>query len=268
VRYSSDFDTLVEEYTRYRTSYSDELFDTVAGYIGRSNGKRVLDAACGTGLATQGLIERGFVVTGIDVAERMLAVARASVRQDANAAFYSARAEALPFADGAFAGIICAQAFHWFDEARALAEFARVLVDGGALAIFWKHARSDDPYAQAVRALFTQWTGRSEAPMESSFRDSLAGFWGEVGRSGESRNGKLFADAELRMLRFGLRYSVDSYVGYHRSRENLRLALGDQREAFLDEVRERIGALAPASGEFTVEQDQFLYLARRRIAKS
>jgi len=268
VRYSSDFDTLVEEYTRYRTSYSDELFDTVAGYIGRSGGKRVLDAACGTGLATLGLIERGFSVTGIDVAERMLEVARASMRNDAHAAFYSGRAEALPFADGAFAGIICAQAFHWFDEARALAEFARVLVDGGALAIFWKHARSDDPYAQAVRALFTQWTGRAEAPMESSFRDSLAGFWAEVGRSGESRHGKLFADAELRMLRFGLRYTVDSYVGYHRSRENLRLALGDQREAFLDEVRQRIAALAPVSGEFTVEQDQFLYLARRSITTS
>jgi len=268
MRYPSDFDTLVEDYARYRTSYSDELFDAVAAYVGPASGKRVLDAACGTGLATFGLTDRGFAVTGIDVAERMLAVARATTPKNAHAAFYNARAEALPFADESFAGIICAQAFHWFDEGRALAEFARVLTDGGALAIFWKHARSDDPYAQAVRSLFTQWTGRAEAPMESSFRDSLAGFWAEVGRSGESRHGKLFGDAELRMLRFGLRYDVDSYVGYHRSRENLRIALGDQREAFLDEVRQRITALAPPSGEFTVEQDQFLYLARRRIARA
>src|SRR5215472_11481369 len=129
MRYPSDFDTLVEDYVRYRTSYSDELFDSVAAYVGPASGKRVLDAACGTGLATFGLTDRGFAVTGIDVAERMLAVARATTPANADTAFYNARAEALPFADEAFAGIICAQAFHWFDEGRALAEFARVLAD-------------------------------------------------------------------------------------------------------------------------------------------
>ena len=260
MRYASDFDTLVQEYTRYRTSYSEELFDTVAAFFRAPGSKRVLDAACGTGLATLGMLERGYAVTGIDVAERMLEAARASIP---NAAFYVSRAESLPFADDAFGGVICAQAFHWFDEPRALAEFARVLAPGGALAIFWKHARPDDPYARAVRTLFTHWTGRAEAPMESSFRDSLAAFWAEVG-AGEHRPDAMFADPQLRVLRFGLRYDVDSYVGYHRSRENLRIALGDAREAFLGSVRERIAAMAPLSGTFEVEQDQFLYLARKR----
>ena len=262
MRYASDFDTLVHEYTRYRASYSDGLFDAVAAFFGPPSSKRVLDAACGTGLAAQGLIERGYAVTGLDVAERMLDAARSGMPPDTSTAFYAGRAEALPFGDEAFAGVICAQAFHWFDEARALAEFARILVPGGALAIFWKHARPDDPYARAVRTLFTQWTGRAEAPMESSFRDSLAAFWAEVGSGGRPES--LFADAELRVLHFGLRYDVDSYVGYHRSRENLRLALGDAREAFLAAVRDRIADMAPPSGAFEVEQDQFLYLARKR----
>lgn len=263
MRYASDFDTLVHDYARYRTSYSDELFDSVAAFLGTPGDKRVLDAACGTGLGSRGMLERGYAVTGIDVAERMLEAARQSMPLDANAAFYAARAESLPFADEAFGGVICAQAFHWFDEARALAEFARVLAPGGALAIFWKHAAPDDPFARAVRTLFTQWTGRAEAPMESSFRDSLAAFWAEVGAVGH-RPEAMFADAELRMLHFGLRYDIDSYVGYHRSRENLRLALGDAREAFLAAVRERVAAMAPASGDFEVKQDQFLYLARKR----
>jgi ubiquinone/menaquinone biosynthesis C-methylase UbiE len=263
VRHLSDFDTLVEDYARYRTSYSDELFDAVASFVGRSSEKRVLDAACGTGLATRGMLDRGFAVTGIDVAERMLGVARSTMPPRADAAFYVARAEALPFADNAFAGVICAQAFHWFDEAAALSEFARVLSSGGGLAIFWKHARSDDPYARAVRTLFTEWTGRAEAPLESSFRDSLASFWEQVEHAGEPIPGAPFRVDGLRMMRFGLRYTVDSYVGYHRSRENLRIALGDQREAFLRAVRARILELAPPSGEFEVEQDQFLYCARK-----
>jgi ubiquinone/menaquinone biosynthesis C-methylase UbiE len=263
VRHPSDFDTLVEDYARYRTSYSDELFDALAAFIGSPGAKRILDAACGTGLSAVGMLQRGFAVTGIDVAQRMLEVARSSLPPGGDAAFYVGRAEALPFADNAFAGIICAQAFHWFDEAAALAEFSRVLVSGGALAIFWKHARPDDPYARAVRTLFTEWTGRAEAPLESSFRDSLAGFWSQVERGAEQAPDALFRDGELRMLRFGLRYTVDSYIGYHRSRENLRIALGDQREAFLSAARERIIELAPRSLEFEVEQDQFLYCARK-----
>jgi len=262
VKHVSDFDTLVEEYTRYRTSYSDELFDVIAAFFGPPSSKRVLDAACGTGLATRGMLARGYRVTGIDVAERMLGAARAELAANSDAVFYLARAEALPFADEAFAGIICAQAFHWFDERAALAEFARVLTRGGGLAIFWKHARPDDPYASAVRMLFTRWTGRAEAPLESSFRDSLAAFWSQVERGGELP-GAPFRDGELRMMRFRLKYDVDSYIGYHRSRENLRIALGDERESFLRAAREEIAALAPPDGRFEVEQDQFLYCARK-----
>ncbi|MBV8280906.1 MAG: class I SAM-dependent methyltransferase [Candidatus Eremiobacteraeota bacterium] len=263
MKHLSDFDTLVEEYARYRTSYSVELFDAIATYFGPPGDKRLLDAACGTGLATRGMLDRGYGVTGIDVAQRMLDVARAGTPADAGAAFYLGRAEALPFADGAFSGIICAQAFHWFDEAAALAEFSRVLAPGGGLAIFWKHARPDDPYARTVRSLFTQWTGRAEAPLESSFRDSLAGFWAQVARGDSPSEGAMFRNGELRMLRFRLHYDVDTYIGYHRSRENLRIALGDQRESFLHAARERVAELAPASGEFDVEQDQFLYCARK-----
>ncbi|MBV8171752.1 MAG: class I SAM-dependent methyltransferase [Candidatus Eremiobacteraeota bacterium] len=262
MKHLSDFDTLVEEYTRYRTSYSDELFAAIAAYFGAPQSKRVLDAACGTGLATRGMLARGYRVTGIDVAERMLGVARAEMAETTDAVFYIARAEALPFADEAFGGIICAQAFHWFDEAAALAEFARVLNRGAGLAIFWKHARPDDPYARAVRTLFTRWTGRAEAPLESSFRDSLAGLWAQVERGGELP-GAPFRDGELRMMRFRLHYTVDSYIGYHRSRENLRIALGSEREAFLQAARAEIEALAPSGGTFDVEQDQFLYCARK-----
>ena len=262
MKHLSDFDTLVEEYARYRTSYSVELFDAIATYFGPPGDKRLLDAACGTGLATRGMLDRGYGVTGIDVAQRMLDVARAGTPADAGAAFYLGRAEALPFADGAFSGIICAQAFHWFDEAAALAEFSRVLAPGGGLAIFWKHARPDDPYARTVRSLFTQWTGRAEAPLESSFRDSLAGLWAQVERGGELP-GAPFRDGELRMMRFRLHYTVDSYIGYHRSRENLRIALGSEREAFLQAARAEIEALAPSGGTFDVEQDQFLYCARK-----
>ena len=44
--------------------------------LGDVEGRRVLDAGCGTGYLTRLLARRGAVVTGIDVSSRMIALAR------------------------------------------------------------------------------------------------------------------------------------------------------------------------------------------------
>ena len=49
----------------------------------------------------------------------------------------AATAEAIPFRDRAFGAAVVAQAFHWFDGSRALAELHRVLTRGGRLAVVW-----------------------------------------------------------------------------------------------------------------------------------
>jgi len=46
-------------------------------------------------------------------------------------------AEALPLADHSMAGITVGQAMHWFDKARAAAEFRRVLQPGGRVGLIW-----------------------------------------------------------------------------------------------------------------------------------
>jgi len=97
---------------------------------------RVLDLAAGTGKLTGGLLDLGLDVTSVEPDADMLA--QLASRFPAARALAGA-AEAIPLADGSVDAVVVGQAFHWFDRAAALAEIARVLRPGGALAAFWNH---------------------------------------------------------------------------------------------------------------------------------
>jgi len=94
----------------------------------------VLDVAAGTGILTGQLLRAGRALVAVEPLPEMLAQLRRSLPAVPG---LQATAEALPFADGSFAGVTAAQAFHWFDAPAALAEAARVLEPGGVLAMVW-----------------------------------------------------------------------------------------------------------------------------------
>jgi ubiquinone/menaquinone biosynthesis C-methylase UbiE len=93
----------------------------------------VVDVAAGTGKLTSLLVARGFEVIAVEPVPEMRAVLQARVP---GAEVREGTAEAIPVDDGTAAAVTVAQAFHWFDPERALAEIARVLTGDGALLIF------------------------------------------------------------------------------------------------------------------------------------
>jgi SAM-dependent methyltransferase len=96
-------------------------------------GSRVLDAGCGPGVVCGLAAERGARPTGVDVAPGMLAEAR---RRLPELTFAQADVVALPFAAGSFDA--CVGGFvlnHLPAPEAAVAELARVLAHGGALAL-------------------------------------------------------------------------------------------------------------------------------------
>lgn len=262
-RFRSDFSSLATQYAAFRTSYGSDLFDTMVAFArapraddsieARPAGLRALDLACGTGLSTAGLLSHGYAVTGVDIAAGMLAQARQSVTGDC--AFYEARAEALPFADGAFELVSCAQAFHWFDPVKSFGEIARVLRRGGAVALYWKHALSDDPFETCAVELLREISGR-DVPfnVSRSLTDRFDEFWSER---------RALRDHEEWRLPLELSFSVESFVGYHSSREIARFQLGDRRMEFLTRLQKSVAEMAPG-GSFSVKAMQYLYLARKR----
>lgn len=125
-RQATGYDAFLSEITG-RTA--DALLD--AARVGR--GARLLDVATGPGHVAGLAAARGANATGVDIAESMLAIAR---RRWPAAAFRHADAHQLPFAGGSFDAITGNFALmHLGRPEHAVAEFARVLVPGGTLAV-------------------------------------------------------------------------------------------------------------------------------------
>jgi ubiquinone/menaquinone biosynthesis C-methylase UbiE len=98
-------------------------------------GERVLDVACGTGIATRLAAEAvgpTGTVTGADVNPGMLDVARAAVPARTGTTWHEAPAEDLRLPDSSYDAVLCSLGIMFFpDKPRALREMHRVLVPGG-----------------------------------------------------------------------------------------------------------------------------------------
>ncbi|HMD02847.1 MAG TPA: class I SAM-dependent methyltransferase [Candidatus Baltobacteraceae bacterium] len=220
---TGSFDELAETYERYRIGYADELYELVIEDR-LPAGARVLDVACGTGLVSAEFAARGYDVTGLDISEPMLAHARRRVPQ---ATFVHGAAEALPFEDGAFAALACAQAFHWFDRTPALRELMRVVQPGGIIAVWWKGLMRGDGVRHLREDVAT------ELGLESPRNLLTIGFPG-------FREAPL-ADKRLRVIPWLVRMRARDYLGYERSRARARNAFGERVDAYYDLLAERLG---------------------------
>jgi len=117
--------------------YLPEPAKRTAENAGLKKGKKVLDVACGTGWATIAaarlVSDTGFV-TGIDIADQLLTLAKAKATAAGlkNIKYFMGNAESLEFDDNTFDAVICASSIFIFqDPTKALCEWYRVLKPGG-----------------------------------------------------------------------------------------------------------------------------------------
>lgn len=118
-----------EGWARYGEPHNEPLFRAVLDAAAVGPGSRLLDVGCGSGATLVLARDRGAEVTGLDVCDPLLAIARDRLP---GADLVVGEADVLPFPDGSFDAVVGVNAFQFAADPRtALAEAARVLAPGG-----------------------------------------------------------------------------------------------------------------------------------------
>ncbi|MFI7601874.1 class I SAM-dependent methyltransferase [Actinoplanes sp. NPDC049681] len=220
---AGSFGSAAATYERGRPGYPAEALD----WLLPPGEPRVVDLGAGTGKLTRQIAARGLPVTAVDPSEGMLTELRRAL-PDVPA--HVGTAEALPLPDRSADAVVCAQAWHWVDVARAVPEAARVLSPGGRIGLIWNLR---DETSDWVRCL------------------------GELMHSPEEhRNidvGPPFGPVEHRLFRWTHRLGPDQLLDLVASRSYVILLPAGERQALLDRVRDLTEAHPDLAGRDVFE---------------
>lgn len=137
------FSSRVGNYARFRPSYPPEIITILKQKCGLTPESVVADVGFGTGIFTRLLLENGNRVFGIEPNEAMRNAGEEYLGSFPNFTSIAATAENTTLPDRSVNLITAAQAAHWFDRERAIAEFRRILRPGGYLVLIWNDRRKD-----------------------------------------------------------------------------------------------------------------------------
>ena len=137
VELRSTFDSAAELYDRARPRYPAALFDAVVHHCGLHPGDHVVEIGSGTGIATRPMVDRGLMVTCIELGGALVAVAEARFASTHNVHIVHADFETWQPADATrFDAAIAATAWHWIDPSVGYPKLAALLRPGGHLAVW------------------------------------------------------------------------------------------------------------------------------------
>jgi SAM-dependent methyltransferase len=150
---AASFGAVAEDYERGRPGWPERVADVA----GLPPDAVVLDLAAGTGKLTRLLVRRFARVVALEPDDALRTLIR-------GAETLAGAAEQIPLGDATVDGVFCAEAFHWFDAPRAVAEIARVARPGGSVVVCFNNGagETEPRWPDEARAVFERYRPAGE----------------------------------------------------------------------------------------------------------
>lgn len=157
------FSDRASDYVKFRPGYPAKAIDAILDGLGDPRSITAADIGAGTGISARPLAERGVRVIAVEPNAEMRSAAAAHPRVE----WREGAAEATGLGQESTDVVVCAQSFHWFKQAEALVEFARILRSGGRLVLMWNERDRSDPLMTAYRDAIRTVGGEHPAEMRT-----------------------------------------------------------------------------------------------------
>jgi SAM-dependent methyltransferase len=211
------------DYETARPSYPPDAVAWLVEHLGIGPGRRVLDLAAGTGKLTRLLIPAGAQLIAAEPVGGMRESFRAILP---GVPIVATTAEQLAFRDGSLDAVTIAQAFHWFDQDRAVAALARAVRPGGRVGLVWNARDRSVPWVDEVWSIMDRVEKRAPWRDHEDWRDSALG---DMPGFGPLHAGEFHHEQTI---------SPEAMVQRVASVSHVAVLPDDERQPVLDEVRE------------------------------
>jgi SAM-dependent methyltransferase len=241
------FQAAAGAYERRRPDYPSEAVDRLIEELEIGERARILDVGAGTGKLTRMLVRTRARLLAAEPVEAMRATFAAAVP---GVPVVGATAEALPFSDGVFDGVVAAQSFHWFRGEAALEEFHRVLRPAGRLGLIWNMHDVSVPWVGRLLDLIERHRGSTPQERTGEWRRPFqtTAFFGTLNR---------------RKFPTEQRFDLPGLVDRVATTSFIAALPPERRRALLQEVAALAAAQADERGELVLPYNTELYWCAR-----
>jgi len=166
------FSSQAQIYTQGRPTYPEALSTWLHQVLMIDRQTPVVDLGAGTGKFSRLLLPLTDQLIAVEPIEAMRQEFAKCVP---GTEVLSGTAQAIPLPAASVDVVLCAQAFHWFADAQALAEIHRVLTPGGRLGLVWNVRDESVDWVAAITRIITPYEGDTPRFHTGQWRDAFDG---------------------------------------------------------------------------------------------
>ena len=244
------FDTIPEQFDRFRPRYCAELFEDLIGYAGIGPGSSVLELGPGTGQATDPILRTGCDYHGIELGEHL--AEKMQMKYGGHPNFYLVNDDFIThdFGSQRFDTIYSAATIQWIPEEVAFSKTFALLKPGGTLAMMLTRGDYQSPNEELYRKI--------QQIYAAHFKPEMSYVHGKFGYGNAVNYG--FAGFEKREYHGKREFTADEYVAYSGTHCDHLTIPEPHRSQFFESLRK---AVWEAGDKIVFLDTYILYLAKK-----